>query len=93
MELSDIIDAINKNINATLVLHKKMDTHPKFKVYKIYTYDLYRVDARNKELLLEWKITKNAPSEEIRKAWNEADKEYLAILVDWISSDKYKKIK
>ena len=93
MEIEEIIDAINKVSNATLVLHRRMTVHPKFKVYKVYSYNLYRVDLPNKELVLEWSVTKNAPAEELGKAWNEADKEYLSILVNWLSSEKYKSMR
>lgn len=91
--IDDVIDAINSTINATLVLHKKVVVHPKFKIYKIFSYDLYRIDSSTKELLLEWSTTKNASTEEISSIWRECDKEYLSTLVNWISSDSYKAMK
>ena len=93
MEVEDIIDAINKVSTATLVLHKRMTVHPKFKVYKVYSYSLYRVDLPERQLLLEWSTTKNAPAEDIGRAWDEANKEYLSTLVNWLSSDNYKSMK
>lgn len=93
MEVEDIIEAINKISCATLVLHRKMTVHPKFKVYKVYSYSLYRVDLPEKQLLLEWSVTRNAPAENIGRVWREADKEYLPILVNWLSSDNYKPMK
>lgn len=65
--IDDIIDAINSFTKDTLVLHRKMSTHPKFKVYKIYSYELYKVSSTSNELLLNWDITKNVPAEELKK--------------------------
>lgn len=92
MEINDIIEAINKVSKTTLILHRSMTVHPKFKIYKVYSYNLYRVD-NDKQLLLEWSVAKNTSSDTIGKCWDEADKEYLSILVNWLSSDKYKELK
>jgi hypothetical protein len=92
MEINDIIEAINKVSKTTLILHRSMTVHPKFKIYKVYSYNLYRVDT-DKQLLLEWSVAKNTSSDTIGKCWDEADKEYLSILVNWLSSDKYKELK
>lgn len=93
MEIDDIIEAINKVSKTTLVLHRSVTIHPKFKIYKVYSYKLYSIEDSNKQLLLEWNTTKNTYNEGISKCWNDADKEYLSILVNWLSSDKYKELK
>lgn len=92
ISIDDIMDAINSFTKANLVLHRKMVVHPKFKVYKIYSYNLYKVTKDENELLLNWDITKNVPVEELKNAWVEADKEFLSILFNWLSSDKYREI-
>lgn len=89
MELYDIVDAISnlmKDKTKALVLHRAMKQHTKFKVYKSFEYKLYMVNSRNKEktLLLEKVFTKNTPTDDILKTWNECDKEYLPMLIQWI---------
>lgn len=74
MELYDFVDAASKLMKdktKTLVLHRCMKQHPKFKVYKTYEYRLYLVNSGNKEktLLLEKAFTKNVPAEDILKVW------------------------
>lgn len=92
MELYDIVDAASKLMKdktKTLVLHRCMKQHPKFKVYKSYEYRLYMVDSGNKEktLLLEKIFTMNAPAEELLRVWDECDKEYLSVLIQWIANE------
>ena len=92
INIDDIIDAINSFTKVNLVLHRKMTVHPKFKVYKIYSYNLYKVTNTGNELLLTWDITKTVPIEELKNAWVEADKQFLPVLFSWLSSDKYREI-
>lgn len=92
MELYDIVDAASKLMKdktKTLVLHRAMKQHPKFKVYKSFEYKLYMVNSGNKEktLLLEKVFTKNTPADDILKTWNECDKEYLPMLIQWIINE------
>lgn len=93
INLEDIITAINNNTNTTLVLQQKMTLHPKFKIYKVFSYSLYRIDTKEKELLLDWSITKNVSMEDITKARIECDKQYLSILVNWLSSEEFRRLK
>ena len=86
IELDDIIEIIGKVHKSIYVLHRKMTTHPKFKVYKVFSYSLYKISG-NKELILEHTITKNLPAEDITKGRIEADKEYLEVLVKWLNGD------
>ena len=52
MELYDIIDAASSYIkDGTLVLHKSMRIHPKFKIYKRFCYNLYIVKDKDKKLI------------------------------------------
>lgn len=86
MILEDIIEALNKQLEGkTLVLHHKFTLHPRYKVYKVFTYDLYKIESDNKELCFTWSITKNVPNEDLIKAWPDTDKEYLVELMKWVS--------
>lgn len=92
MELYDIVDAVSnlmKDKTKTLVLHKVMKQHPIFKVYKSFEYRLYIINSGNKEknLLLEKVFTKNTPADNILKTWDECDKEYLPMLIQWITKE------
>lgn len=94
MKLYDIIEAANSMLKeGTLVLHRNMKVHPTFKIYKIFCYDLYKIDNGNKELLLTEEIIENTSSEDITKIWYKCDKEYLKSLIKWLSSDNYKTMK
>lgn len=85
MDLYDIITAVEPIINKTLVLHRNMKQHPKFKVYKVFEYNLYSIGSDNsKELLLSQSYTINSASEDIEINWDKCDKSYLVILLKWI---------
>ena len=85
IELEDIIETIGKVHGSTYVLHRSMTTHPKFKVYKVFSYKLYKINT-SKELILEHTITKNLTTEDITRGRIEADKEYLEVLVKWLTN-------
>lgn len=91
MELCDIVEAASTYLKeGTLVLHRSMKIHPKFKVYKIFCYNLYKVKSKEKILLFSFEETKNTPADNISEVWNECDKIYLRALIKWIAGDEYK---
>ena len=92
MILENIIAAIGTNLQLPIILHKKLTIHPKFKACKCYSYLLYKV-GEEQELLLEWSAHSSSSINNIEDTWLMFDKEYLLILVNWISSDEYKKLK
>lgn len=92
MILEDIIAAISANLQLPIVLHKKLSIHPKFKACKCYSYLLYKV-GEEQELLLEWDAHSSSSISNVEDTWLMFDKEYLPILVNWISSDEYKRLK
>lgn len=97
MELYDIVESLNKVLKdktRTLVLHRSMKQHPKFKVYKLFEYRLYLVNSGNKEktLLLEKVFTMNSPADDILKIWKECDTEYLSTLMEWVTKEFIKGI-
>lgn len=87
MELYDIVEALNDITGNTLVLHRSMRIHPKFKIYKEFYYDLYNIKESDKKLLFTFKEIKNVSSEEIEDTWKECDKLYLRELLKWIKSE------
>lgn len=95
IELNDIIEAAEKlldNKNCTLVLHRNMKVHPKFKVYKIFEYKLYSYNSisKDKTVLLDESYTINTPSDDIISTWNNCDKKFLTILIEWFTSRDFK---
>ena len=93
MELYDIIDAASSYIkDGTLVLHKSMRIHPKFKIYKRFCYNLYIVKGKDKKLIFPFEETKNVTEDEISSTWLNCDKLYLRELIKWIAGDEYKSI-
>lgn len=94
MELYDIIEAASSLLKeGTLVLHRNMQVHPTFKVYKKFCYDLYKVVDSKKELVFHFEENRNAPADDIIKVWAECDKNYLEWFIKWVSSDEYKAMK
>ena len=91
MELNYIIEAASSNIKeGTLILHKSIKVHNKFKVYKEFCYDLYYVKQDEKTLLFSYKEMKIALADEIDKVWLYCDKLYMRKLIKWFTSDEYK---
>lgn len=94
IELNDIIEAADsllKDKSLTLVLHRNMKTHPKFKVYKIFEYKLYAVNTsdKTKTILIDKSFTANTPADDIICTWNKYDKEFLPVLIKWFSSEEF----
>lgn len=92
--LSDIIEAANellKDKSLTLILHKNMKEHSKFKVYKIFEYKLYIADVTNKTktILIDESFTINTPADNITYTWYRCDKDFLPILIKWFSSEEF----
>lgn len=91
IDLNDIIDIAGSELkDGTLVLHRSMRVHPKFKVYKKFCYDLYRVNGKDKELIYTCEETKNTPADDIISVWKECDKNFLKWLLKWIAGNEYK---
>lgn len=98
IELHDVIEAANKHIDKSkgfLVLHKAVKLHPTFKVYKTYCYGLYLVNSVDPQgkCVLRHDVTKNSPSEDMNKDWEEQDKNFLSILIDWLSSQYFMELR
>lgn len=82
--LYDVIQAISDNIDIELILHKGMTVHPVVKAYKMFTYNLYKFDNGEKELLFTHTIKRKALSDELDAVWEVCDKEYLKELIKWL---------
>lgn len=93
MEIHDIIDAASSFVHpskGTLVLHRSMRQHPKFKVYKTYYYHLYLIKGKEKkERILTWEQTVNSPADNMLSDWKRFDKEFLKQLIPWLTSNSY----
>ncbi len=92
IRVEDIVEAIGKSLNKTLVLHKSIRTHQTFKVYKIYTYSLYDI-SNDKTELLTLEISKNLSIDRQEEAWDDCDKSFVDALINWLSSDEYRRMK
>lgn len=91
MELNDIIDAANLNIKeGTLILHRSMEVHHRFKVYKEFIYCLYYVVNGNKKILSQHRNIENVPENMMDAAWAHNDILYLRELIRWFASEEYK---
>lgn len=86
IDIHDIIEAVSTLLkDKTLILHRNMKEHPKFKVYKVFEYNLYSLNEdKSKNLLLAHSFTVNTPSEDIMNTWKKCDKDYLPILFKWV---------
>ena len=96
MELYDIIEAASKFVHptrGTLVLHRSIKEHPKFKVYKKYCYYLYLVNGKDKEQLLSRECTIHSPADDMLNDWKKLDKEFLLQLIPWLTSEFYTKLR
>lgn len=82
--VDDIIKASNDIIKDDLILHRNMKVHPKFKVYKNFEYNLYSIKGGNKTLLFNHTFTENTPSNDILEVWEECDKKYLSVFLNWL---------
>lgn len=90
MNMEDIIDALSSTVDGTLVMHKSIVDHSRFKVYKKICYHLYHIVNKNKELVLSYEVLENLPSDQMIEAWNKHDKKFLVELIKWIDSDYYR---
>ena len=92
IRVEDIVEAIGKDLNTTLVLHKSVEIHSRFKVYKVYSYGLYAIED-GKIMLLSFKVNKNSSTDNMAEAWDDCDRQFVSYIVSWLSSDIYKKLK
>ncbi len=94
MDINHIIDVISYSLReGTLVLHKSLETHPKFKVYKTFSYKLYKLDSKGKALLITYNNVVNTSLIKEEDAWRENDDTFLKHIIDWLSSDEFKSMK
>lgn len=84
MELYDVVTAAGKVLNRSLVLHRLIKVHPKFKIYKVYEYNLYSLDSGEKELIFSHKFTINTTADDMLETWDKCDKDYLEIFFRWL---------
>lgn len=91
MRVEDIVDIASTDIkNGTLVLHKSIKVHPKFKIYKIFCYDLYFVNGKNKEHIYTHEEVKNITTDDVNKLWSTYDRIFLRWFFRWMIGDEFK---
>lgn len=91
IKIEDIIEAISKDLNTTLVLHRSIERHRIFEIYKIYSYVVYNVVTN--ERLLTFQISERLHTDNVEENWNIHDKQFIETLINWISSNTYKQLK
>lgn len=96
MELNDIVTALSSNLRpgeGTLVLHRSMIVHPKFRVCKKFRYDLYLIDRdKNRKCVLTHTEDRSVTADDIERVWEECNKLYLKVILGWVASDGYRKL-
>lgn len=92
--IQDIIDILDKKVKdngASFILHREMKVHPRFKVYKIFCYNLY-IQTSTISNILFYEKTVNAPISDLEHQWRELDKEFLEAIINWISDGSLTKL-
>lgn len=94
IDLYEVVEAASSLLdNTVLVLHRSITAHSKFKIYKLFNYDLYKIIEGKKELISHVDWSKNVTADRIEEAWKECDKLYLKYFINWVSGNEYKEIK
>lgn len=92
MELYDIVDSLNKTIklDGTLMLNRSMTTNRRFPAYKCFNYIVWKVrNSTDKVRMLTWVMNINTSNLDLMKCWEDADKDFLVILLKWIIEGGY----
>ena len=101
----NLIDIISRVLGKNLVLHRSFSVIPfivedfvkgnlnsvnsKFKIYKIFKYNLFTLDNTGKKLLLECDYSKRiSDTEDINSMWEICDAEYAYELLKWFKEYK-----
>lgn len=94
MTLEDIINATSVQLkDTTLILHKRVVPHQSVKILKTFIYDLYAVKNNVKNCIMTFSYTMKAASEELNIAWEESNKQFLEVFIDWIiTSESFKEL-
>lgn len=91
MNLYNITEAINKTLeNKCIILNRNVTPHPKFKAYKVFTYNLYLRENSVNTLILSKQFIKNIGFDEITFTWENCDVEFLDTLMLYIVSSEFK---
>lgn len=94
MKINQIVDIINSTINKDrekagldsikLILKKTVLPHSTMKVYKIFTYELYSINGKDKKLILTLSSTQKASSNNLVKIEESQDLEATRAIIDHI---------
>lgn len=85
----NLIDIISRVLGKNLVLHRSFSVNSRFKIYKIFKYNLFTLDNTGKKLLLECDYSKRiSDTEDINSMWEVCDAEYTYELLKWFKEYK-----
>lgn len=92
----DVIESVSKtlrNKKTILVLHRSMVPSQVVKAYKLFRYNLYLTEAKNKSLILSKEYRVNCRLDDIEKEWVKQDKKFLDEFMEYILSDEFKEVR
>ncbi len=92
MELYDIVDNLNKviKVDGRLILNRSMTAHKRFPAYKGFNYTIWKVrNSTDKVKMFTHVETVNTSNLDLIKCWEDADKNFLVVLLKWIIEEGY----
>lgn len=103
MKIEDVIESLNRHIERIredlgikakghLVLHKSIEVHPTIKIYKCYTYDVFFVNGRSKEIVINTSYKGRVPTTEEESVKHKLDIQLCTLMFEWVDSDTYRKV-
>lgn len=96
MTLSDIIECLNRSIQASVkghfVLHTSILPNKTIKLYKLVTYTIWLVQSNSNTEVFTFKSTERISEENKQAVLASLEKQFVEKLFRWIQSDDYKNI-
>lgn len=103
MKIEDVIEGLNRHIERVredlgikakghLVLHKSIETHPTIKIFKHYKYDVFFVNDKHKEIVINTSYKGRLANAEIESIEHKLDIQLSTLMFEWIGSDTYKEV-
>ncbi len=92
MELYDIVDNLNKviKLDSRLMLSRSITAHKRFPAYKYFNYTVWKIkNSTDKVKVLTHVETINTSNLDLIKCWEEADKNFLVVLLKWLTEGGY----
>lgn len=94
MTLETFVDAMDTMVDGMFIGHRNVSRHPAIKSLWKYTCDIvYISPEREKECVVHYETQKKISIDDVDKTWEEVYKEFLPKIFDYISSEKFIKLK